>query len=322
MSKRKKNNGKSWFSFFKRDGKKKTASLTPRSRKKKDAPRIPSWLWVMLTIIGFALLAAGLTAGFMYMESYVKKLPQTQQRSGSLKLVNPPVWLEQAWLDAIIKTAGGSRFVLDEDAARVITERLGRIPWMTDVRVQTMPDNIVIHAGYRRPIVRIAAGKDKYYYLDEQMVLFDALPVTQIAIPEVVGFTQRSIPSPGSVWLADDVKAAVELVYVLSLMDLQMMGIEKPIQKPLLDEIASIDVTNYAGRKSAGDPHLVLDVKDGQTKVFWGAAMGQASRHLEANEKEKVTNLYQHYTEYGNTLQGKGKFIELRQPQTLIPRPQ
>lgn len=322
MSKRKKNNGKGWFSFFKRDGKKKAASLTPRSRKKKDSPRIPSWLWVMLTIIGFALLGAGLTAGFMVMERYVKTLPQTQQRSGSLKLVNPPIWLEQAWLDEIIKTAGGSRFVLDEDAARVIAERLGRIPWMVDVRVQTLPDNIVIHARYRRPIVRIAGGKDKNYYLDEEMVLFDALPVTKIAVPEVVGFTQRSIPSPGSVWLADDVKAAVELANLLSLMDLRMMSIEKPIQKPLLDEIASIDVSNFAGRKNAAQPHLILNVNDGVTQVYWGAAMGQATRYLEAHEKEKITSLYQHYTEYGNTLKGKGKFIELRQPQTLILRPQ
>ena len=322
MSKRKKNNGKSWFGFFKRDDNKKTASLTPRSRKKKEPPRILSWLWVMLTIVGFALLGAGLTAGFMVMENYVKGLPQTQQRSGALKLVNPPIWLEQAWLDEIIKTAGGIRFVLDEDAAKAIAERLGRIPWMTDIRVQTTPENIVIHAQYRRPIVQVAGGKDKYYYLDEKMVLFDALPVTKIAVPEVVGFTQRSIPSAGSVMLADDVKAAVDLVYVLSLMDLQMMSIEKPIQKPLLDEIASVDVSNFAGRKNAAQPHLILNVKDGVTQVYWGAAMGQAARYLEANEKEKVTSLYQHYTEYGNTLKGKGKFIELRQPQTLILRPQ
>lgn len=320
VTKRKKNkDGKGWFDFLKRDTKKKTAP-SPRTRKKKDAPLMPSWLWVMLTIIGFALLGAGLTAGFMYMERYVKTLPQTEENAGPLKLINPPSWLGQAWTDHIIDTVGGSRFPLNESAARSISERLGKIPWLSDVRVQTTPTNLEISAQYRRPIVK-ATVAGRSYYVDEKMVVFQALPVTTIAVPEVIGFTQRSVPPAGSVWLAEDAKAGMELIYILSLMDLQMMTAAEPIQKPLLDEIDSIDVTNFAGRKNAGQPHLVLNVKDG-TKVHWGAAWGQAARLLEADEKEKITTLYQHYTENKNTLQGKVKFIELRQPQTLIPRPQ
>ena len=321
VTKRKKSkDGKGWFSFFKRDAKKKTATATPRTRKKKDAPLLPSWLWVMLTIIGFALLGAGLTAGFMYMERYVKTLPQTETNAGPLKLINPPSWLGQAWTDHIIDTIGGSRFVLNESAALTISEQLGKIPWLYDVRVQTTPTTLEISAQYRRPIVKATAG-GRSYYVDEKMVVFEALPVTAIAVPQVVGFTQRTIPAPGTVWLAEDVKAGMELIYILSLMDLQMMAADEPIPKPLLDEIDSIDIANFAGRKNAAQPHLVLNVKDG-TQVHWGAAWGQAARLLEADEKEKITTLYQHYTENKNTLQGKVKFIELRQPQTLIPRPQ
>ena len=322
MTKRKKlKNGKGWFGFLKRDRKKKPATLTPRTRKKKDATLLPSWLWVMLTIVGFALLAAGLTAGFMVMERYVKALPQVETHAGPLKLINPPSWLGQAWTEQIVAAVGGSRFVLDETAAATIGRRLAGIPWLYDVRVQTTPIAMEISAQYRRPVVRAVMGQ-RTFYVDEKMVVYDALPVTAIAVPDVVGFTPRTAPPLGTVWLAEDVKAAMELIRILSMMDLQMTTAAEPIKKPLLDEIQSVDVANFAGRKSASQPHLVLNVKDGATQINWGAAWGQAARYLEAGEKEKVATLYQFYVENKNSLQGKVKFIELRQPQTLIPRPQ
>jgi hypothetical protein len=178
-----------------------------------------------------------------------------------------------------------------------------------------------IVAQYRRPVVKASIG-GRTVYVDEKMVAYEALPVTAIAVPEVVGITHRTAPPAGTIWLAEDVKAAMELINILSMMDQQMTTAPAPIKKPLLDEIASIDVANFAGRKSASQPHLVLNVKDGTTQINWGAAWGQAARYLEADEKEKVTTLYQFYVENKNSLQGKVKFIELRQPQTLIPRPQ
>lgn len=322
MTKRKKNkDGKGWFSFLKRDGKKKPATLTPRSRKKKDAPLIAPWLRVALTIVGFALLAGGLTAGFMFMERYVKSLPTTETHAGPLKLINPPSWLGQAWTEQIVAAVGGSRFVLDEAAAATVGRRLAAVPWLYDVRVQATPSEMEIVAQYRRPIVKAAVG-GRTVYIDEKMVAYEALPVTAIAVPEVVGITHRTAPPAGTIWLAEDVKAAMELINILSMMDQQMTTAPDPIKKPLLDEIASIDVANFAGRKSASQPHLILNIKDGATQINWGAAWGQAARYLEADEKEKVTTLYQFYVENKNSLQGKVKFIELRQPQTVIPRPQ
>lgn len=317
MTKRKKQkSGKSWFSFLKR--KPKVTSHTLRPRKKKNTPLIPPWARVMLTVIGFALLAAGLTAGFMYMEQYVKTLPQRQPHARPLKLLNPPSWLGEAWTDRILETTENSRFLLDEAAARTVSEKLGRIPWLYDVQVKTTQNTLDISAQYRRPIIAATVG-GKRYYVDEHDVVFEALPVTKIAVPEVIGFSERTIPTAGTVWLAEDIKAAVELIHILGLMDLPTE--ENPNPKPLLDEIENIDVANFAGRKSESQPHLILNVKDGTTQIYWGAAWGQAARALEADDKEKLTSLYQQYAEYGNTLMGKVKFIELRQPQSLVPRP-
>lgn len=320
MTKRKKTkDGKGWFGFLKREGKKKTASTSPpaRKRKKKDEQRGTPWLRIAMTIVGFALLAAALTAGFMVMERYIKNLPQVETQAGPLKLLNPPAWLGPAWIEQIVQTVGGRRFVLDDAAARTVAERLGTIPWLYNVSVQTTPQALEISAQYRQPIVSAVVG-GKRYYVDEKMVLFEALPVTAITVPAVVGFSQRSAPSPGTIWLAEDIKAAKDLVHILSLMDTQMMSAEDPIKKPLLDEIESVDVSGLTARK----PNIVLNVRDGTTKINWGAAWGQAARNMEADEKEKITTLYQFYVENKNTLQSTVKFVELRQPQTLVPRPQ
>ena len=318
MAKRKKTKtGKSWFSFLKRDRKKKpSASLPVRKRKKKDAPRLTPVLRVALSIVGLALLAAGLTAGFMAMERYVKTLPQVESLAGPLKLLDPPAWLGAAWTEQIVQAVGGRRFVLDEDAARTVAERLTTIAWLDDIHVQATPTALEISAQYRRPVVSARVG-GRTWYVDEKMIAFEALPVTAIAVPAVVGSSARSAPPAGTIWLAEDIKAAKDLVHILSLMDMQMMAAETPIPKPLLDEIESVDVSGL----SASKPNIVLNVKDGATKVNWGAAWGQAGRNMEADEKEKITMLYQFYVENKHTLQSTVRFIELRQPQTLNYRP-
>lgn len=324
MTKRKKTkkaeNAKGWFSFLKRDGKKKSAAKpAPRKRKKKDAPRIGPSLRITLTIAGFALLTAALATGFRTLERYVKNQQQDKMPTGPLELVDPPFWLGQAWVDHLIQTLGDRRFLLDESTAGVVSEKVKQIAWLSDVHVHVTPLHVELSASYRRPLVSVTID-GRRYYVDEKMVVFDELPVTKIAVPEVIGFTSRLAPSPGTVWRAEDVRAAMELAHRLALMDQHMAAAEEPLVKPLLDEIAAIDVSNFSGRQSTAKPHLVLNVKDSDTKVHWGAAWGQAARLMEADEKEKVATLYQFYVENGHTLKGIAKFIDLTQPRSLVPR--
>ena len=86
--------------------------------------------------------------------------------------------------------------------------------------------------------------------------------------------------------------------------------------------IESIDVSNFAARKSTSmdRPHIVFNVKDG-TKVYWGAAWGQAATAFEADDKTKLDRLYQWFMEHNNTLQGTVKIIELRWLEDGVPRP-
>jgi hypothetical protein len=89
--------------------------------------------------------------------------------------------------------------------------------------------------------------------------------------------------------------------------------------KPLLAEIKSIDMSNFNGRRSKSQPHIVFYAKDG-TEIRWGAQKGAWQRYLEAKDEEKLTLLYNTYQEFG-TVQlkaaQKGSFIDLTKPQTL-----
>jgi len=151
------------------------------------------------------------------------------------------------------------------------------------------------------------------YYIDHDAVLLPFLPIKDLTVVEIKGFSTRTIPPVGDKITGDDIAAALDLLAVLKTMD----QISTP-QAPLLKEIASIDVSNMDGRRSRSRAHIVLYAKDG-TQVNWGAAYGRSARYVEASDKEKVAMLYEFYTQNG-TIQGIVKYIELRNPQEAIPR--
>jgi hypothetical protein len=121
-------------------------------------------------------------------------------------------------------------------------------------------------------------------------------------------------------WKAEDAGAAIELLDLLNKMDLYFINLNK-IKNPLLSEVESIDISNFAARQSKTAPIIVLNIKDG-TKIYWGAPWGQAAVYLEADDKIKLTRLYETYISYNNSLQvaEKVKFIELRWLEDAIPR--
>ena len=291
------------FTFFSK--KKKTS----RSGKAKSS--LSAGLKIAAGLLLAVLLLAGAAVGFLYLNQYVKVSQPAGNATGPLVLVEPGIWVNEEWKQRIEHLIGTGPFPLDDNAAQTIAQKLRSLSWMDDVRVQTTPKQIEVTAHYRRPVGLIDLGRSKYY-LDAQMTVMDYIPVTAIPTIEITGIAApRSIPTPGNRWAAEDALAAVQILDMLYKMDLHFQH-EQQLEKPLLDEIQSIDVANFAARKSNSAPHIVLTVKDG-TKIFWGAAWGQASRYLEQDEKDKLTDLYQFYMDHNNTLEGTAKYIELRQ---------
>ena len=253
-----------------------------------------------------------MAAGFVFLDRYVQKITASG-RIGPLELVDRPDWFNNELLQKVYTAAGGSEFALDETVAEAVAENLELVAWLYDIKVQTTSSSVEVRAKYRRPVGLIRRS-GQAFYIDHDAVILQYLPIEDLTIVEIKGFSARTIPPAGDTMAGDDIAAAIDLLAVLETMD----QISTP-QAPLLGEIASIDVSNLNGRRNRRKAHIVLYAKDG-TQVNWGAAYGRSARYVEASDQEKVAMLYEFYTQHG-TIQGIVKYIELRNPQEAVPRP-
>jgi len=323
----------------KKTSRKKSGGLLGLFSKKKKGRRgsgrssSSAGIKVTLTVIVLAVLSGGGAVGLIYLDRYVKAAAADDIPDGSLKLVDPPAWLNQDWVDTLVDAAGGKRFSLDETSAKIIAERLRSLSWLDDVRVQVTPEYLTVQANYRRPVALVQTKHDQSVYLDSDMHVLDYIPVSGIPIVEITGLRSTAVPAAGQQWLADDAEAAVDILNWLYRMDVHFKSqkeqsdgtdtaavVSKIPEKPLLDEIESIDVSNFGSRRSRSAPNIVLQVKGG-VKVYWGAAWGESAVSMEAPEKSKLARLYQFFVDHDNTLTGTAKYIELRWLEDGIPRP-
>jgi preprotein translocase subunit SecE len=271
------------------------------------------------TVIIFAFIAifVAIGAGLMFLERYIKGKLNLSEKTIPIQLVDFPDWGDTELKQKIISTAGKSPndFKLTEDAAIRIGENLVTLAWLYDVKVQVSNNAITVSAKYRKP-VGLVTDHDLQFYIDSEIVVLDYVPIRKLPVVEITGvpghlLTWRNV---GTKWPRDDVAAAVELLVLLGRMDSEVVP-----NKPLLAEIKSIDMSNFNGRRSPSQPHIVLYAKDG-TEIKWGAKKGEWQRHLEAKDEEKLTLLYNTYQELG-TVQlraaQKGSFIDLTRSQTL-----
>lgn len=265
-------------------------------------------------------ILAVISAGFVYLDKYVRSSHPIAEEFGLLELVNIPEWAAtEPMKEAIVTAAGGKSFELDKGTAKMVAERLGGLAWLYDVTVQTGEETIRISARYRRPLGMVKVGRQSYYVAwaeagddlyeagSKRVVVLDYMAMDKIPVVQIKGFSGRMIAEAGSVWHQEDVTAATEILRVLVKMD-QLYP-----DKGLLEELDHVDVSNFGGRKSNRKPHIVLHAKDG-TQVFWGAQIGQEEKYLEPPAKEKAAKLYKFFSENG-TVQQKVKYIELRHMQ-------
>jgi len=290
--------------------------------KKRTVRKISAWprlvkLFVVIFISGaiVCVFCWGTYLGFRSLKQYVQSQTGAERKTGELELVDVPGWVSGELVTRIhlAAAAGGEDFRLDEDAARSVAENISSLPWLEDVRVRTTNRAIRVKARFRKPVCFIRVGTTKFY-IDSNLVILDYLALPKLPVVELKTLSAGSVPAIGRVWNRDDLTAAIEVLKLLERMDEQIAP-----TKSLLYEIATIDVRNYAGRRSSGAPHILLYAKDG-TEIRWGAEVGDSSRYMEAPEDEKLAMLYGFYKERG-TIQNCVKYIELRHPRKKIPQP-
>lgn len=310
---RKPKSGKTWRDWFSW-----TKRIEARSSRSEEKEKLGRRIKIAATIFFLTLLPAGLVVGFFYLEKYMVSQQQAAPLTGPLVFVRGQTETQ----------VPGSNYLLNKETAKTIADELSSKTWMYNIQVQTKSTKVVVYAQYRIPTAIIKDTHEKTLYIglpakddpqggSENAVFVSDYTVDTPPVIEVVGFVNKITPKIGEAWLAPDVSAALHLLSKLKEMDDNVCP-----QKPLREEIASIDITNFEGRKAGPtSPHIILKLKDG-TPVYWGAALGQSTRYLEASDKEKLTRLYTFYQQNKYTLLGQAKTIEIFKPMEGIPRPQ
>jgi hypothetical protein len=295
---------------------KKTKDKTKRisfklgdSKRKKQRTYRPSLTSILKTFAVICIFgAAGISLYFL--ERYVKSIKPAE--TGPIELVDVPEWVSSELKAKICNAVGGKTFQLNENAAQTAAENLASVAWLTDVKIQTTHDYLLIEAKWRKPVAMVKSGSQSFY-VDAEHVVLDFVPMPNLAIVKIEGLSTVKVPPPGDVWHSD-LAAAVTILTKLDQMDKSVTP-----DKPLLYEIDRIDVSNFTGRKNSRLPHIVLYTRD-DTEILWGAEFGRWQRYLEATDEEKLAKLYAYYKEYGS-LSGGVKYINLRVPQDNIPQP-
>ncbi len=234
-----------------------------------------------------------------------------------LELTDVPAWVNDQLKKEILAAArsASENLKVDENAAFKVQRNIEKeVVWLDEVKVQTTHEGLRIEGRWRRPVAVIKSGVRRFY-VDAEQVVLDFVEMPNLPIVQITGLSLiTKTPPPGEVWGGEDVAAAIEILDRLEQMD----ELVTP-DKPLLDEIDRIDVSNFSGRLSDRLPHIIMYTKD-STQIIWGAEVGKWQRYLESTDEQKLAKLYGYYTEYG-TLSGGAQYINLRDPQNDIPLP-
>jgi hypothetical protein len=284
-----------------------------RAREKRLAA-IRNWNWVaivkVVAVIGF-LAASG--AFLRYAEGYVKAVAPIEE--GHLKLVGVPDWAKSDLRNRVAEFAGGTRFELTDKTASTIAGKLASMSWLADMGVRVTNDSVLVSARWRKPIVMVDIREEnRKIYVDQDLVVMDYMPMPHLPIVEAKGVSLNIVPPLGQTFDEGDLQAAVDLAVLLNQMDAEFAP-----KTPLLEQIASIDVSNYKGRKNVRLEHIVLHAKDGAL-IIYGAEIGQYAKNAEASDEEKLASLYGYYKEFGS-FGSEAKYINVRLPQSRVHLP-
>jgi hypothetical protein len=300
-------------------------------KKQKRKIDLASFYWMrVLKVISLTVMPCCLFFGFVYLDRYVKQAVPVAQRTGALELVSPPWWLNDALKEKIYAAAteNGENLKLDEDAAESVRQNLEKAGgWLDNVKVQTTGQTFRIWAKWRRPLAVIKTAKETFY-VDADSCVMDYVEVQGLPVIKIEGVKESAdslqtgkicrIDAPAACLrkqtAGDDIAAAVAVLERLDKRDsLELQG------HGLLGQIDRIDVSNFNGRKSEKNPHIVLYAAD-DTEIIWGAEVGKWYRHLEVTDEQKIARLYSFFNEKG-TLLGRAKTINLRDPKESVPLP-
>jgi hypothetical protein len=273
-------------------------------------------LIIILKVMAAGCIISGIVIGLIFLEKYVKGNVPAAEGIVDLELADVPLWVSDELKEKV--RAAATRNVGNGPGENVVpsvqrnVEHL--IAWLDDVKVRAVQNILRVEGRWRKPIGILKFGQLEFY-VDAERVVLDFVPLPELPIVEIKGLPPiTKSPPPGEVWQREDLAAAVMILDRLDHMDKTLTP-----DKPLLNEIDRIDVSNFDGRQNSRDAHIILYSKD-DSQIIWGAELDKWQQNLESTDEEKLAKLYGYYKDYG-TLSGRAKFINLRDPRDKIPLP-
>ncbi|MBN1846470.1 MAG: hypothetical protein JW810_12345 [Sedimentisphaerales bacterium] len=259
-----------------------------------------------LVLLG--LLVAATAAGFGYLERYVRQVTRDRAVALKVELQDPPKWAGQELISQICLATGIRRNddLTDKSLVQRWQKNLLGNPWVKDIRLlRKRYDGLLqIDCELRQPIASIREGS-ALYYVDAEGVVLPSVPLEGSAghLVRLQGADFADL-RPGSVIQEPAVQAGIDVLAQIRRTDEKLTW-----QDRIWQELAVMDVSNYEGRLSQVDSHLVMYTTN-HTEIRWGAALGRSRPYYEAPMAVKLENLYRSYKRFQSL--GAYEFVDLR----------
>jgi len=256
-------------------------------------------------VVVLLIMAGVVVFGFEQLEGYVANVTRQRQVALTIKLKDPPQWISEQLIEEICFSTGINRDddLLDESLTKQWAMNLSQNPWIKRVnKIHKQFDGLVVlDCDLRRPLAKVQRN-NQTVYIDFEGVVLPYSP-TYGHLVALRGHP-APLPKPGQSITAAPLIAGIEVLQQILSVDEKLSA-----QDRLWQELASIDVSNYQGRRDASRPHLVL-YTHGQTEIRWGAPIGDYLPYYEASDILKLTTLYREFKQTGSL--DHYQYIELR----------
>lgn len=270
-------------------------------KKKRQSRRRTESLWIrclgaavpaVFSSVGIKMLcvvvaAAALLWAETRLEAYVRARPR-YQGSAHIDLLDVPKGLSDRIVEVL--TPISDAHWLDRDLCRRAGDLLAKSPWVEHVRSvrKTGDGRLAVSCRYRAPAALVQRGND-----------FALASTDGVRLPGRYGYHPDFVviqgaaaepPPPGEPWVAKDVRAALEIIRLLS-------------TEPFFAQLTGVRVHNYGGRRDRLDPHISLTTAGAGTRIDWGSAPGE---EVEENSvEEKIELLNENYRRWGRIDAGR-----------------
>lgn len=296
-------------------------------KKPSDPQRAARWRRIALHgAVALFLISLG-TVGLRYLKHYVATRLAYPAEPPKVVIINRPAWMSDFLANQIAAAVRpiGNHSAFDHqmlvDAYQMLKSDPRISPWIKQIRqirraYQAGPGDVIeLDCEFRAPIALVQYENDFWLVDGEGVRLPDRFNVKQI--PQIVygqdGHTNirviqgvRAAPPAlgGKKWVGTDLTAGLDMVKLL-------------YGRKFAEEILTVDVSNFAGRKDPRQAQLVL-VTRYLTQIRWGRPVNADDYFVEVSTAQKLEYLQRIYSEY-HRVDANHPWIDIRFDQVTYP---